>query len=42
MAAAGVTVTEIDVAPFVKATEPVYDLLGYGELRKELMKVIAN
>lgn len=38
----GVTVSEIDVAPFVKATEPVYDKLGYGELRKELMKVIAN
>jgi tripartite ATP-independent transporter DctP family solute receptor len=42
MAAAGVTVSEIDVTPFVEATEPVYDKLGYGELRKELMKVIAN
>jgi tripartite ATP-independent transporter DctP family solute receptor len=42
MAEAGVTVSEIDVAPFVEATEPVYEKLGYGELRKELMKVIAN
>ena len=42
MAAAGVTVSEIDVTPFIEATEPVYDKLGYGELRKELMKVIAN
>jgi TRAP-type C4-dicarboxylate transport system substrate-binding protein len=42
MAAAGVTVTEIDVTPFRQATAPVYDKLGYGDLRDTLRAMAAN
>lgn len=30
----GVTITEIDVTPFIKSTESAYDALGYTELRE--------
>ncbi|SFE62338.1 C4-dicarboxylate TRAP transporter substrate-binding protein [Roseivivax sediminis] len=33
---AGVTVSEVDTAPFREATAGVYDDLGYGDLRDEL------
>jgi tripartite ATP-independent transporter DctP family solute receptor len=36
----GMTVTEIDLAPFRAATEGVYDKLGYGELRKAVQSQI--
>lgn len=36
----GVTINEIDVTPFVEATEPVYELLGYTELREKLRPVL--
>lgn len=42
MAAKGMTVTTIDVAPFREATAPVYEKLGYGELRKEIDKFLTN
>ena len=42
MQAKGMTVTEIDVTPFVEATKPVYEKLGYGELRVELNKFLGN
>jgi TRAP-type C4-dicarboxylate transport system substrate-binding protein len=42
MQAKGMTVTEIDVTPFVEATKPVYEKLGYGELRAELDKFLQN
>jgi tripartite ATP-independent transporter DctP family solute receptor len=38
----GVTVAEIDVTPFRAATEAVYDKLGYGELRKEIAKLLKD
>lgn len=41
MAAKGVTISEVDTAPFKQATAPVYDKLGYGELRDE-MRAIAS
>jgi tripartite ATP-independent transporter DctP family solute receptor len=41
MAARGVTISEVDTAPFKEATAPVYDKLGYGELRDE-MRAIAS
>ncbi len=34
--AKGMTVTEVDTTPFVKATEGVYEKLGYGELRTKV------
>lgn len=34
MREAGVIISEIDVAPFVKSTESTYDVLGYTELRE--------
>jgi tripartite ATP-independent transporter DctP family solute receptor len=37
--AAGMTVNEIDVTPFKKATAGVYEKLGYGDLRDELQKI---
>lgn len=40
--AAGVTVVEIDVTPFRDATAPVYDKLGYGELRKKIQSIVAQ
>ena len=36
----GVTINEIDTAPFIEATKATYDILGYSELRKELYKSI--
>jgi tripartite ATP-independent transporter DctP family solute receptor len=42
MQAKGVTITEIDVTPFREATAPVYDKLGYGELRDTLRKIAAQ
>lgn len=39
--AAGMTINEIDVAPFKTATAGVYEKLGYGALRDEL-QAIAN
>lgn len=36
----GVTISEIDVTPFVEATAPVYELLGYGELRETLQPIL--
>jgi TRAP-type C4-dicarboxylate transport system substrate-binding protein len=38
----GVTISEIDVTPFREATAPVYDKLGYGELRDTLRKIAAQ
>ncbi len=38
----GVTITEIDVTPFREATAPVYDTLGYGELRDKLRAIAAQ
>lgn len=42
MADKGMTVTEVDVTPFREATKPVYDKLGYGELRTEIEKFLTN
>lgn len=42
MADQGMTVTEIDVAPFREATKSVYDKLGYGELHVEINKFLTN
>ncbi|MDR1828398.1 MAG: C4-dicarboxylate TRAP transporter substrate-binding protein [Methylobacteriaceae bacterium] len=39
MEEAGVTFHEIDVEPFRKATEVVYDKLGYGELREQIQAI---
>ena len=36
----GVTINEIDTAPFIEATKATYDVLGYSELRKALYKSI--
>jgi hypothetical protein len=33
------TIDEIDVTPFRKATEGVYDKLGYGDLRTKLQAI---
>lgn len=38
----GMTITEIDVAPFREATKPVYDKLGYAELHQEIEKILQN
>ena len=38
----GISVREIDVAPFKEATAKVYDDLGYGELRDTLRAMAAN
>lgn len=38
----GVTIQEIDVAPFVEATAPVYETLGYADLRKQLEVILAQ
>lgn len=37
--AAGMTVSEIDVTPFRKATEVVYEKLGYVKLREAIQKI---
>ncbi len=36
----GMTVSEVDKAPFIEATKPVYDKLGYTELRKDVDKLL--
>lgn len=36
----GVTINEIDVTPFIEATAPVYETLGYTELRETLRPVL--
>jgi tripartite ATP-independent transporter DctP family solute receptor len=38
----GVTIAEIDTAPFVESTKAVYDKLGYGELRKQVEAALAK
>lgn len=40
--AKGVTITEIDTTPYKKATAPVYDQLGYGDLRDKLRAIAAQ
>lgn len=42
MADKGVTINEIDVTPFVKATAGVYDKLGYSDLRKQIEPILAQ
>lgn len=42
MIEAGVTVTEPDTAPFKAAVDPIYDKLGYTELREQLYKEIGK
>lgn len=42
MEAEGVTISEIDTTPFKEATAPVYDKLGYGELRDEMRAIAAE
>ncbi|MDK9695344.1 MAG: C4-dicarboxylate TRAP transporter substrate-binding protein [Siculibacillus sp.] len=36
----GMTVTAVDKTPFIEATKGVYDKLGYGDLRKEVDKLL--
>ncbi|MEF2070858.1 C4-dicarboxylate TRAP transporter substrate-binding protein [Consotaella aegiceratis] len=38
----GMSIDEIDVTPFQEATQAVYDKLGYGDLKKEIDKVLAE
>ncbi|YBV97347.1 C4-dicarboxylate TRAP transporter substrate-binding protein [Phyllobacteriaceae bacterium JZ32] len=40
--AAGVTVADIDVAPFREATAGVYDTLDYSDLRKQLQAIVGE
>jgi tripartite ATP-independent transporter DctP family solute receptor len=40
LAAAGMKVDEIDLTPFQKATEVVYDKLGYRELRDKVQAIL--
>ena len=42
MAEKGLSIDEIDVAPFKEATAGVYDKLGYGELKKEVDAILAK
>lgn len=42
MRAKGMTISEIDVAPFRQATEGVYEKLGYGDLRKKVQTTIGQ
>lgn len=42
MVEAGLTIVEPDIAPFKAAVEPVYDKLGYTELREQLYKEIGK
>ncbi len=42
MTAKGVTISEIDITPFKDATAPVYDKLGYGDLRDEMRALAAQ
>lgn len=38
--AKGMTIAEVDKAPFIAATKPVYDKLGYGELRAKVEELL--
>ncbi|MBP2314358.1 C4-dicarboxylate TRAP transporter substrate-binding protein [Azospirillum soli] len=38
----GMTIAEIDVTPFRKATQPVYEKLGYADLHQEVEKLLQN
>ena len=42
LVAKGVNVRDIDVTPFVEATEGVYDILGYSELREQLIEAMED
>jgi TRAP-type C4-dicarboxylate transport system substrate-binding protein len=42
LAAAGMTVSEVDTQVFRDATAGVYDKLGYGELRDIVQKIAAE
>ena len=42
MVETGMTVVEPDVAPFKAAVEPVYEKLGYAELRDQLWAEIGK
>ncbi|MCI6886918.1 MAG: C4-dicarboxylate TRAP transporter substrate-binding protein [Lachnospiraceae bacterium] len=42
MVEAGMTVVEPDLAPFKEAVDPVYEKLGYAELRAQLYKEIGK
>lgn len=42
MQEAGLTIVEPDIAPFKEAVEPVYEKLGYSELREQLYKEIGK
>lgn len=42
MVEAGLTIVEPDLAPFKAAVEPVYEKLGYAELREKLYKEIGK
>lgn len=38
----GMIVREVDKTPFIEAVQPVYDILGYSELRDQLLEEIGN
>ena len=42
MAEAGMTIVEPDVEPFKALVDPVYEKLGYAELREQLYKEIGK
>ena len=42
MVEAGMTIVEPDVAPFKALVDPVYEKLGYAELREQLYKEIGK
>jgi tripartite ATP-independent transporter DctP family solute receptor len=42
MKQAGVTISTVDVTPFREATAPVYEKLGYGDLRDKLRAMAAK
>ena len=42
MVEAGMTIVEPDLAPFKAAVDPVYEKLGYAELRDKLYKEIGK
>ena len=42
MVEAGMTVIEPDITPFKEAVEPVYEKLGYAELRDQLWAEIGK
>ncbi len=42
MKASGMAINEVDKAPFVKATEGVYEKIGYVELKKKVDAIVAQ